>query len=832
MQLKVRSRLLLWLFIATLPVFGAAAFVVSEVNQRVSTRVERDLQNLVELETARINDALAAQEIDAGALARLPNLLQSMETLAPQPRQRDQRAESNGAVAVLDVLARTLADNRGTSGLRHTEDVRIVDRDGATVGSSDGFSWEPFDPTIVERSMDERRVIFGNAFQSGIGDDRLGLVVPVVTEDGSVLGALMIENRLSPVVDLLIQYEGFGETSEAVLYQPLPDGSVGLVTLRRFQRDAAFNSVLEPGDATPGAMSLQTTEPEVLRLTDYRGADTIAAVNRIAVTGWGLTVKIDESEALDLSKDLSRYVILACVSTVVVLSVGWITQVRPIGRRLRKTVAASARLVSGERLQLIGDSSGDEIGDLARRIDGMATDLEADREARKAAEELLRYQATHDTLTNLINRQRATMVIESFGSEAVFSLLFLDVDGFKHINDSYGHAVGDQVLAEVARRLAEGIEGDTTWARWGGDEFLAILPGVGQLEADDMAAEVRRLFSEPLASDVGRHTVGVSIGVATTGEGRLPNEVLHEADVAMFRSKRNKGAYDAASSATLKLVDVALSEGRVEAVFQPVVRLDRADRVQLHGAEALVRIRNEDGSIMLPAEFLPALRSNKLAAALDTRVADVAMSQLSRWLEDRVVPKDFRIAVNIGSASMADPQLASRLATMMERWHINPAQVLIEIPETVEVVDAETLDSLRALGVPLAIDDVGCQYSNLERMVDIKADVAKLDRRWIPDLATAENSTSEVLRGLVGQCRALGFDLIAEGVETEEQLKMLRNLGIDVFQGYLFGRPVSPADFERNWRNTSRLADRVKADAAIQGTFDRSPMPLAKATSD
>jgi EAL domain-containing protein (putative c-di-GMP-specific phosphodiesterase class I) len=157
----------------------------------------------------------------------------------------------------------------------------------------------------------------------------------------------------------------------------------------------------------------------------------------------------------------------------------------------------------------------------------------------------------------------------------------------------------------------------------------------------------------------------------------------------------------------------------------------------------------------------------------------------------------------------------------MERWNINPAKVLIEIPETVEVVDADTLDALRTLGVRLAIDDVGCQYSNLERMVDIKADVAKLDRRWIPDLATAESSTSEVLRGLVGQCRALGFDLIAEGVETEDQLEMLRNLGIDVFQGYLFGRPVSPTDFERNWRDSTSSTDRGQAEVVGAGASDR-----------
>lgn len=796
-EVKIRTRLLLWLLAAAFPIFTAGFLVTGQVNDRVSTRVERDLQNLLELEAARIDRALAEQEIDTAAIAAQPPVIEAMERTATGPTS-------------FDSLADSLIFGRMNSAQRNTEDVQIVGRNGDVLGQTAGFSWQPYDPDLIEQAMEDRRILFGNAFRSGVGDERLGVVAPVVTEDGSVLGALVLENRLDPIIDLIGQHEGFGTTSEAVLVQPVFGDVAEMITLRRFERDAAFRSTVTLGDRTPSARSLEAVEAEVVRLSDYRGQDTVASVQRIEVTGWGLAIKIDADEAYALSQALSRYVQVAGVITIIVLVLGWLIQVRPIGRRIQRAADASSRLAGGDYHSLIGDNTNDEIGDLARRIDGLASELEADIAARERVEQLLRFQANHDTLTRLINRQQASTLIGDLRPEDSFSLLFLDVDGFKFINDTYGHAVGDQVLVAVAERLSTVVDRAAIWARWGGDEFLAILPGADETAAREMMERVSGVFADPVASAVGRHTIGASIGAATSGQGRSPNEVLAEADSAMFKSKRQNASYQKVSPAAIRLVDAALSDRRVEAAFQPVVRLDEANQVHLHGAEALVRIRNEDGSMLLPAEFLPALGANELAAALDTRVAEIALNTLADWHRRGAVPQHFRIALNAGSASMSDPQFVSRLAGLIEASGVRPNLVMIEIPETVEIISREAIESLRSLGVVLAIDDVGCQYSNLERMVDIEADVAKLDRRWIPDLATVESSTSEVLRGLVAQCRALGLSVIAEGVETEEQLVMLAELGVDVFQGYLFGRPVSALDFERNWHHAVSSADGAK----------------------
>ena len=163
------------------------------------------------------------------------------------------------------------------------------------------------------------------------------------------------------------------------------------------------------------------------------------------------------------------------------------------------------------------------------------------------------------------------------------------------------------------------------------------------------------------------------------------------------------------------------------------------------------------------------------------------------------MPPDFRVSLNFGPAMMNDQTVVERLAEAIAEYGLKANWVVIEIPETVESVNSTTLHALRQLGVTLAIDDVGIAYSNLERMVDLDADIAKLDRRWVPDLESSQRSKIDVLSGLIDQCRRLGLEIIAEGVETAEQVTTLADLGVDLFQGFYFDRPVSLFDFERTW---------------------------------
>lgn len=789
MRLTIRSRLLLWLLATTVPIFGAGIIIVNSVSDRLVDNVAVQLENLAVVESEYIRSALAETELGGLALGKTPLLVRSLEL-----RSADNGADRRLSLAAMATGILADAERVGLA----VEGLRITNRDGVVLGQTRSYGWERGWEAAAMQAMDGRRPVFGHAYETASGAQRLGLAVPVVTNDGSVVGALLVENSLLPLITTLPTYEGFGDTLEATLVQELDNGEVEVISIRRFERDSAFSSVHAADEIIPSVVSLSALEPTQLEGPDYRGVQTIAIASRLESIDWGLTVKIDRDEALALSNQISRTIQVASLATILVLLAGWLLSVRPLGRRLRLTADASDRVAQGDYESLIGDTRRDEIGELARSIDRLATDLKDDIAAREGVEQKLRYQAHHDDLTGLINRQRAGDLVREFGDDELVSLLFIDLDRFKEINDTHGHAVGDEVLRVIARRLERQLPEHGVLSRWGGDEFLAILPGVDATMRNNVAVELRRTLEEEIVTSAGKHSIGMSVGGATSDGEHPTSEVIAEADAEMFKMKRNQAAAHVPADVK-ETVEAALADDRVEPFYQAVVAVDDLGAVHLASAEALVRIRAEDGSVLSPAAFLPALGTHVLAARIDTRVMRRAIADLTSWHRRGVVPASFGLALNLGPAGMADGAFLDALEVAVAASGLDPSLIMIEIPETVETVDPETLATLRRIGVRLAIDDVGVQFSNLERMVDIDADVAKLDRRWIPSMATAEVGKAQILRGLVDQCKTLGLEIIAEGIETAEQLEMLRDLGVGVFQGFLFARPVAPADFERAW---------------------------------
>ncbi len=792
MHVTIRTRLVLWLLVAILPIVAAGFLFARQASSTITERAESDVSQLLQLEMQRLQDALDAQQADVTRVANRDQLVETMDFIATAD-PTDGESYRSALLSTRFQIDGALANSQ------YVEAMQLVQRNGDFISQTADFSREPLSPMIAQQAMQERRTLFGEAFRNRDGEDRLTIAVPITSTDGSVLGALLAETRLAPLVERSTKLEDFGASSESLIIQRTGDGEGKAVTLRRFDRDAAFSATIEAGSGSPSALSLSATGPMVVTATDYRGATTLAAIDYLDRTNWGVVVKIDRDEALAVERDLNRFAWVALLLTLGVIVVAWRRMVRPLGLRLRETADAAERVAGGNYSSRIGDAKADEIGDLSRGIDRLAQDLQADIAAREQAEDQLRYQANHDALTGLKNRQHAQAVIDNQRGRAPYTLLFLDLDGFKEINDVHGHGIGDEVLIALSKRLTRAFPKGTLISRWGGDEFLVMLNDADEASAADSANDLTRLFREPVATRAGQHAVGVSVGIGHSGAHISGAEVLLAADADMFRTKHNRRSSRTISPAVIRLVETALAEDRLEPFFQPVVKLDDNGAPQLAGAEALVRIRGTDGSTVPPAEFLPALGSNDLARSIDARVMTRSMAELGAWHRQGLVPPDFRVALNIGPASVNDSTVIDELAKAMATHDIKPHWVLIEIPETVEHVEPATLQSLKNMGVLLAIDDVGVAHSNLERMVDLDADIAKLDRRWIPDLATAEHSKLEVLKRLVDQCRSLDLDVIAEGVETVEQLEMLQELGVELFQGFFFGRPVSSFDFERTW---------------------------------
>lgn len=777
------------------PLILGGSLALNAIDTRVSERIVADLTNIRDLETSRINSALASLVESAALLASDSDLVAYLDPDVESAPGRDENQAEELLSFTSDAGARVRA-------------IRIVTRDGSEVARSGTAAWQP-STDLVDYAMDIRRPMLGDAFEASPGDERLGTLAPVVTPDGSVVGALLVEYRLSSVTQLVYLNERYGDTAEVLLVQRGSAGALELITRPRFARDAAFSTSHQIAADSAVAQSITSAGPTIVRTTDYRSVETIAAISRIEDAGWGVVVKMDVEEAFALRSQVERYARIVLAAVLAVILIGWLLLVRPLGRRLRRAAEAVDRVVNGDESVEVADHGSDEIGHLTRSIDGLAADLAHDRLVREKTEERLRWRTEHDILTGLVNRSYAMNLIEGYSQQGTrYGVLFLDLDGFKQVNDTHGHLVGDEVLQLVSRRLQAAAGPDATVARWGGDEFLIVVDG----EHVDGIGQTRLALGNALSTETvttaGTHHIGASIGIATSDDDATPAAVLHRADTAMFRSKHTRTSYRKVSPATIRLVESALADDRIEAFLQPVVTT-RGDSVYLHGAEALVRLRASDGTLTMPNDFLDELGTTALASALDLRVLSLSLAAVGQWLAGGMLKGPFTLGVNFGIASMSSPDIAKRVAHLLQVHNVPPSCLQIEIPETVEEPSQQLLAALRGMGLELAIDDVGCQYSNLARLVDVNANVAKIDRRWIP-VNGGDTQQHELLAGLVDQCQMLGFRVIAEGIETADQLDMLSAMGVHTFQGYFFGRPQPIPQVEASWLGQAppqRLSD-------------------------
>ena len=257
-----------------------------------------------------------------------------------------------------------------------------------------------------------------------------------------------------------------------------PDGDAQFITLLRFKRDAAFNTIVPKSADKPINKAFDLPGERVVRSPDYRNIDSFLAIGPIAETGWGLTVKIDTAEAFLPLYKITNLIWKAAIASLLLMTFSWFVLIRPLATRLQSNAVAADRLAAGDYDQLIADAAPDEIGAVSNSIDRLATDLKADRLLRKDVEQSLKYQAEHDSLTGLYNRRHLQNVAASLDAqktEKIFSVLFMDLDGFKTINDQHGHHVGDEILKRFSAELKIILPKGSVVARWGGDEFVVLL---------------------------------------------------------------------------------------------------------------------------------------------------------------------------------------------------------------------------------------------------------------------------------------------------------------------------------------------------------------------
>ncbi len=426
----------------------------------------------------------------------------------------------------------------------------------------------------------------------------------------------------------------------------------------------------------------------------------------------------------------------------------------------------------------------------------------------KHSQAQLDHLAHHDPLTGLPNRlllrERLDQAIRhAHRTGTQVAVLFLDLDRFKHINDSLGHPAGDRLLQEVGRKLRASLREDDTVARIGGDEFVIVLQEIEGLEQVVQVAEkLRALFAAPVALDDHQVRVTASIGIALhPRDGTDPETLLRNADAAMYRTKeQGRDAFHFYTEALTRkamervLLENALREAiehdQLELVYQPQV--DLADG-RLLGAEALLRWHHPEFGEVPPARFVPVAEESGLIHALGDWVLRRACAQGRAWLDQGL---DFgRLAVNIAGPQLQRPGLVERVQAVLDETGLPPTRLELEVTESFIMQQGDPavarLRALRELGITLAIDDFGTGHSSLAYLKQLPVNRLKIDRSFVRDLPDDANDLA-IARAIIALGRSLGLTILAEGVEQARQARVLREAGCHQAQGYHFGRPMAP----------------------------------------
>ena len=436
---------------------------------------------------------------------------------------------------------------------------------------------------------------------------------------------------------------------------------------------------------------------------------------------------------------------------------------------------------------------------------GLSRELEASVLKLRDREALLEHQAFHDSLTNLANRHLFANRVEhaltrARRSGATIGLLFLDLDDFKNVNDSLGHAAGDVLLQSTGERLRACVRAGDTTARLSGDEFGVLLEDVhGEDEAVVIASRILDAFRAPfaLARDV---YVSPSIGIVCTSDPRAEVAgLLRDADTAMYEAKRQgKGRYaifqedlrtDAARRVAMRTgLAEALDHGELMVHYQPIH--DLRD-MRLIGIEALARWFRGDEWVP-PADFIPVAEESGLIVELGRFVLRRACADAAAWIEREPSLRDISVAVNVSGSQLAHAEFGTDVRVALETTRLRPESLVLELTENVLMLDtgtvADRLRELSDLGVRLAIDDFGKGYSSLNYLLNFPINVVKIDRDFVQDLPSKNNRA--VIKSIATLCRSLHIVTVAEGIETEDQIAELRGLACDTGQGFWLGRPV------------------------------------------
>jgi diguanylate cyclase (GGDEF)-like protein/PAS domain S-box-containing protein len=572
-------------------------------------------------------------------------------------------------------------------------------------------------------------------------------------------------------------------------------------------------------ESEAAAVRLATSEERFRALLEH-SADAIAVVGRTGLLDYlspsfPLGGRDRPAAARDLFHPAEREVIKSALARVSAIS----------GERATAEARSAPGSGTERSYQLILTNHLDDPA-----VDGVVVNIRDVTEAR-AAEAELRRLAIHDSLTGLANRSllldRVAQALTRVGQRRVpLALLYVDLDRFKQVNDRFGHAAGDEVLREVARRLQKCVGPANTVARLAADEFVLLVDDLTDEQAlPDLAETIRQAVGAEIDAGPGRVRLTASLGIALGKVGDEPSDLVRSADVAMFRAKEAGGdrlaIYDedfgqrvAERAALEEDLRRAIERGELVVAYHPIVSLDTG---KVKALEALVRWVHPERGLVYPDTFIPLAEETGLVIPIGEVILSEAARQIAEWTAGGVVSPDVWVSVNVSARQLQLSDFPATVARVVAAAGSTARQVLLELTETVLGEDLElgvaNATRLSEAGFGLAVDDFGTGYASLSQLKRFPVHTLKVDKSFVAGLGADPNDTS-IVTAVISLARSFGIPTVAEGVETEEHAQHLARLGCDALQGYLFTPPLlGPAATE--W--LSRQEKWIHSDGRLVG---------------
>jgi diguanylate cyclase (GGDEF)-like protein len=820
--LPVRVRLTLMVMLGMLAMAGAiGALMFATANTLFAKQAHADLE--------RQNQAVA-NEIDNLTNRAAASLLIARQTPAfDRFYEADASAETDRATALADIqhtilyLQRVFAIDEicviRTSG---AEDARCVQGTLAGVDElSDDEAANPFfAPTLALQDGEVYR-----STEPYLSPDTHRWVVahatPIILADGRRAGLLHFEIPLdwfaAKVMDAGLPgaYSFLLDRDGHILVHPQLDGSGEVAPPRTgspVDEAQAFPHATAwgPADFRRVAATMLRAQAGTSSYTD--AADTYEVVYQPVFEGHWIVATVLPHAAIyrpgvELVRD-TLVIVVPLIGLALALMIWYGTRLlAPL-----RTLAVALHAVGAGRLQTLGITGGDEIGELGRAFDHMAAELDTSLQKRVEVEAALQHQALHDVLTQLPNRawlqnRLDHAIVAAEHDQRPWALLLLDLDRFKEVNDTLGHDAGDRLLQEIARRLEAELRTCDAVARLGGDEFAILLGDADAITAPRVVVRLIELLEAPMQLDGHDVAVGASIGIALYPEhGQDVPTLMRRADTAMYVAKRSRSGFALSATdhepiATERLARIgalrqAIASEQLTLYYQPIVD---CHSLELVGVEALVRWQHPQYGLVPPDDFIPLAEETGLIKPLTRWVLGAALRQCRAWHDGGL---HVRVAVNLSAHDVQDPTLPDLIGQLLAEHGVAPSRLTVELTETALMADPEralnTLTRLGAMGVQMAIDDFGTGYSSLSYLTRLPAKQLKIDRAFVRNLGD-EMRQAAVVHSTIELGHTLGLEVVAEGVEDEATRELLSGLGCDRVQGFHIARPMPGRDVVRWW---------------------------------